>query len=1021
MTAEVPESDSLAHPPEDTIPELPTGVPIPAKGRWVPADSIAPSETVPLKGDPVVRSAYPNVHPAGQPEVVNIPEQLTVITPGKDSVPLPKTMQIRGKTVPALQPRPVPAPSLRFKDASTVNLQYFDIDLGQGSNSISAICQDSRGRLWFGTSAGAICYDGKNMFQYTEKEGLSSNSVSSIFEDSKGRMWFGTYYGGLTCYNGNNFIHYTEKEGLSSNLIYCMREDRKGNLWFGTPRGLYRYNGEQFTYFTQKEGLNDDGVLSMLEDSRGNLWFGTVKGGVCRYDGERFTHFTEKEGLGSNLVYCITEDSGGNIWFGTYNGASRYNGATFTTFTEREGLMGRLVTEILEDKDGNIWLENKDIGAVSKSAVTLFDGKNFTHFTEDEGLSYNSIFSILIDHTGKIWFGTFNGVSCYSPDSFVNFTDKNGLNHEQMVSSVLEDRQGDLWLGTWAGGLIRYDGENFTYFNKDTYILNQSLFDNDGNLWFENGGRGVTRLDGQRFTHFINSENHISLGAPLLADSLNGLWFATGDGMLHRGETGDTVFHEKEGLQSAMYASMIKDRHGDYWLGTEGWGAVKYDGVSFTRYTKKEGLANDLISAMLEDSQGNLWFATDGGVSIYDGQRFTNYSEKEGLGSDRALSLKEDKSGRIWVSRYGGISLFVPDSVAADQQGKPEAARAGGYRIINFGQMDGLKGKQYYAVCLDQKNRIWWGGEEGMTMLDLHHFEVPAKPPVIQLEHIEIRQQFIDFGNLTDTAYQNTISFGKDLSQRIDSVVPFFNYPAKLTLPNSLNHLTFYFSATDWAAPHQVRYSYKIDGVDNDWSQPQPEPVADYRNLPHGTHTLKVRAIGAAQIWSEPFEYRFTILPPLHKRWYAWLFYAFAIGGVLFAIRRYELRRHLANAEARRLQELDIIKNQLYTNITHEFRTPLTVILGMAEQVKNDPANWFNEGLKLIRRNGQQLLNLVNQLLDLARIESGHMPLHLVQANVVSFLRYLSESFHSLAESKDIRLHFLPEVKELEMDYDPES
>ena len=1037
-------TDTLSNTKDEEPAALPTGIPIPAHGRWVSPDSIAPAKSVPLSGNPIVRPAHADIIPAGSPEVRALSAPQTVITPGKNNIPLPKKVLAKGKIVAAAQPRPVPAPPLRFKDAATSNLQYFNIELGQGFNHVNAICQDRRGHMWFGTSAGVIWYDGKNMAEYTEKEGLGSDQVTCIMEDSRGYIWFVFFGGGVTCYDGINFTHFTEKEGLSSNLVYSCLEDSRGNLWFGTYQGgVCRYDGKEFTHYTQKEGLSDDSVLSIFEDSHGNLWFGTLRGGVCRFDGEHFTHFNEEGGLSSNLVYCIKEDNNGKIWFGTYKGAIRYDGTTFTYFTEREGLIGRMVTLIVEDREGYIWFVNKDSGAVSKSAVTRFDGKSFVHFTENEGLSDNRIYSLLIDSAGDIWFGTLNGVSRFCPNSFINFTEKNGLNHEQMVFSILEDRQGDLWLGTWAGGLIRYNGDNFTYFGQReglrTGVVNQSILDNQGHLWFDHGGIGVTRFDGQRFTHFAKSNQHINLLTPLMADGLNGLWFASDGGVIHRAPEGDTVFFEQEGLQNARYHLMLKDRHAHYWFGTAAEGVVKYDGVAFTRYTEKEGLANNHIYAMIEDRHGRLWFATDGGgVSCFDGQRFTNYTEKEGLGGNRVYSLKEDKLGRIWMSWYGGISLLVPDSGEVQPSSGHPATSAGRFRIFNFGQMDGLKGRRYAAVCLDQKNQMWWGGEKGMTMLDLNHFELPCEPPVVQLNHIEIEQQFIDYRRLSDKAYQNTLRFGKKLSQAIDSVIPFHNYPVSMTLPPDLNNLTFHFSAIDWTAPHKIQYSYFMETVDKDWSTPQTDPKADYKNLHAGTFTLHVKALGGAQIWSKPYQYTFVIQSPWYQSLWAYFLYAVAIGGLLFTIRRYELRQVKARSEALRLKELDLVKSHLYTNITHEFRTPLTVILGMASlppppskgggDVASTPPLEGAGGkldlyqrMQLIKRNGQQLLHLVNQLLDLAKIESGNMPMHFAHGDIVAFLKYLSESFHSYADSKDIRLHFLSEMTEQQMDYDAEK
>ncbi len=1015
----------------DSLPEqagLLSGGPIVDSGRRLSPDSFPQAEIVPLKAIPKVISAHPNRILAGPPEVVEIPAELTVITPGENGVPLPETKPVKGKVVPVLQPVPVPVPPFKSKENAFANIQYLDIDLGRGSDQIEAICEDSRGFLWLGSSAGAIRYDGTAMTLYSEKNGLSSNTIREIVEDRKGQLWFATFGGGVTCYDGPHFIHFTENEGMSSNRIYSMLTDRKGNLWFGTyAGGVVRYDGSNLTIFTEKQGLSDQSVYSMMEDSRGNLWFGTVDGGACRYDGRSFTHFTEKEGLCSNLVYSITEDRNGNIWFGTYKGASRYDGRSFTNFTEEQGLIGNFVKYIHEDQGGNIWISNTIASSVVDAGVSCFDGKYFTHFTEKEGLGHNMIWKIHGDKTGNIWVGTNEGITRITPGSFNHFSALNGLNVEQSVGTILEDGEGNLWVGTWVGGMIRFDGEDFTYFDKKTAlkvnVINKVLMDQDGTFWIDAGKRGVSSFDGKIFKHFwVGLESYLNL---LLVDSKQNVWFSVVGGVIRKEAVGLTIFDKKEIFDDQLVDKMLEDRQGNLWFGSDN-GAIKYDGKAFTRFTKKEGLSDNYITAIFEDSQGKIWFGTyKDGLNVYDGGRLTHITEKDGLGNNAIYEITEDSAGNIWVGRYHGLSVLSPvKNWPGALKHKPEAPASmpsGDYFIVNYDSEDGLQGMHYHAINRDRNNRLWLGSENGLTQINTAAFNREIPIPSVVLEHIEIAQEFIDFRKLSDTAYQRSTSFGNKIAGVADSIAPFYNYPEKLTLPYELNFLTFYFSSPNLDAPHKIRYSYFIEGVDKDWSRPQPEPRAEYRNLPSGTFTMKVRAVRDGQIWSEPFSYTFTIQPPWYRSWMAWLGYVILGGSLLFGIRYYELNRQLASAEARRLQELDQVKNRLFTNITHEFRTPLTVINGMAGRLQGQVDYSAREGLNLIKRNGQQLLYLVNQMLDLARLEGGRLPVNLVQGDVVIFLKYLLESFQSLAQAKSISLHFNSTVENFYMDFDAEK
>ncbi|MCF8245251.1 MAG: response regulator [Saprospiraceae bacterium] len=1006
-----------------------TGIPIVDQGVRIDFDSIFETTVVPLKGEPKVVSAHPNRNPAGQPVVIPIPKNLTVITPGENGVPLPKKVRAKGKVVPASQPQPILATPLRTKDEAIANIQVLEIEQRAGSDRIETILEDSRGNLWFGTPSGAYKYDGKWLTSFSEQEGLSNSSIRAIVEDRHGNLWFATWGDGVICYDGTSFIHFTEKEGMSSDMVYSMIMDGKGNLWFGTyGGGAVCYDGNDFTIFTDKEGLCDKSALSMMADTNGDIWFGTVKGGACQYDGKSFTHYTYKEGLGSNLIYSIITDRQGAIWFGTYQGASRFDGDSFKNYTTKEGLLGMLVTCIHEDVEGNIWMANRTGSQNSDSGVSRFDGKNFEHYTVREGMSHNIVNSMIPDNAGVIWMGTNAGVTRFDPKSFRHFTEQNGLKFEQRVSSIVGDKSGNIWLGTWVGGLIRFDGENFSYFTKEegmsVNIINKLFFNNEDELWFDVGSIGFTNFDGKIFEHHLLREKYGRSLLPILQDSRGRKWYSIANGMFCYDSTGCVLFSKKEIFGDKFVSKMLEDSRGQLWFGANDGGVIKYDGSAFTLITEAEGMSNNQLTAILEDSQGYLWFGTrGGGLNRYDGTQFVHFTEAEGLGNNLVNSMLQDGTGNIWVSRQNGVSLIVPKKNWSDST-KGIAPTSlnnahGDYRIFNYDTKDGLKGKAYSSMYLDVENRLWLGGVKGMSMLDISQFKVVNKPPKVKFDHIEIRQQYLDFSRLTDTAYQSTFSFGKEMSQISCSLVPFSNCPVNMTVPNDLDHLTFYFSGIDWAAPHKIQYSYLMDGVDKGWSLPQSAPQAEYRNLPFGTHTIKVKAVGAAQIWSDPIEYTFTIRPPWLRTWWAYLCYILAGGGILFGIRAYELKRKLAKAEEQRTKEMNEVKSKIYTNITHEFRTPLTIINGIAEKLQRKVDFELREDLEVIKRNGRQLLHLVNQMLDLAKLESGSLPLHLVQGEVVSFLKYLLESFHSLAEDKNIQLKFESELESCVMDHDP--
>ncbi|WP_170227993.1 two-component regulator propeller domain-containing protein [Vicingus serpentipes] len=960
-----------------------SGIPIPVTGKVIHPDSVSMPINVPANPPDSIYNAYDNVY--------KVPTNLTVIPVNHnslttilldeiaqkdtlhhlinslgDTIKTGVTIPSNAKKIKTTQAQPTAALPPRFKDDAINNMQYLDVDQGMASSYVKSILEDKRGNLWFGTYGGGVSmYNGKTFTHFTEKEGLSNNSVLSIVEDKSGNLWFGTYGGGVSMYNGKTFTHFTEKEGLSNNSVLSIVEDKSGKLWFGTDGGgVSMYNGKTFTHFTEKEGLSNNSVLSIVEDKSGNFWFGTDGGGVSMYNGKTFTHFTEKEGLSNNSVLSIVEDKSGNLWFGTDGGGvSMYNGETFTHFTEKEGLSNNSVLSIVEDKSGKLWF------GTSGGGVSMYNGETFTHFTEKEGLSNNSVLSIVEDKSGNLWLGTSGGgVSIYNGKTFTHFTEKEGLSNNSVLS-IVEDKSGNLWFGTSGGGVSMYNGETFTHFTEKEGLSNNSVLsileDKSGNLWFGTSGGGVSMYNGKTFTHFTEKEGLSNNTVfSILEDKSGNLWFGTyGGGVsMYNGKT-FTHFTEKEGLSNNSVLSIVEDKSGNLWFGTYGGGASMYNGKTFTHFTEKEGLSNNSVLSILEDKSGNLWFGTSGGgASMYNGKTFTHFTEKEGLSNNSVLSILEDKSGHIWMSTESGLTNFIYVISAVSKTKKVS------YTLNLFKKNDGLKGMDFFAnsVCLDSKNRIWWGSGKSLTMLDLNKFGSSTKPPAVYLRQIDINEQFIDYRNITD-------SLGNEIV--FNGVQRFENYPLNLELPYDKNHLTFHFAAIDWSASHKIQYSFIMEGLNTTWSQPSLEAKADYRNLPYGTYSFKVLAIGESGEWSEPFEYTFTIHPPW---WYAsWALTMYALGALLLV---FVFVRWRTDKLKKRQKELEIEVD----NATYEIRE-------QKEEVERQKA-YVDKAYGELEKKNTEILDSINYA---KRIQSAILP----PTKLVK--QYLDQSF-ILYKPKDI-------------------
>jgi len=1018
-----------------------------AKGYVVPQDSMAEPKytlvdekklTKIQAGKPTSVATNLNVHPVGEPKVV-MAGISRICTPGQDSFLLPKTVSAIDSPFVGGIPETIIAKDRAIKDQNPHNFSAFNKLQGLKHGNVFCLLEDASGNLWFGTAGGGVTkYDGKSFTHFTDKEGLSNNDVHCILEDKYGNLWFGTLGGGATKYDGKSFTHFTEKEGLSNNDVWSILEDKSGNLWFGTNGGgVSKYDGKGFTHFTQKEGLSGNTVISIFEDKSGNLWFGTVGGGVSKYDGKGFTHFTEKEGLSYNIVWSILEDKSGNLWFCTDGkGVSKYDGKSFTHYTEKEGLSHNIVVSILEDKSGNIWFGTFG-GGISK-----FDGKSFTHYTEKEGLSNNIVYSILEDSYGSLWFGTEGGgVSKYDGKGFTHFTEKEGMSNN-FIRDILEDKTGNLWIAM-NEGVAKYDGKSFTHFTQKEGMNHKPVWsmleDRSGNYWFGTWGGGVTKYDGKSFTHFTDIKGLSNIVYSILEDKSGNIWFATGGGGVTKYDgKGFTPFMQEEGLSYNDVYSILEDKSGNLWFGTWGGGVTKYNGKSFTHYTEKEGLSNNYVSSMLEDKSGNLWFGTKGGgvsklatsrVEGKDKYFFTHFTEREGLSNNNVLSMLEDKSGNLWFGTRFGLSKLISAKSAAIGH---VHGNEGSYNIKeddvffkNYAYEDGFLGIGCIlnAICEDKNGTIWIGTNDRLTAVYPENMPSDTVAPNIQLSTIELFNENITWASLEnkmDTIL--TLGNGVNVSYfNFDGLSKWNNLPQNLSLAYNNNYITFNFIGITMNQPKNVKYQYILEGIDENWSALTSKSSAPYGNLPHGTYMFKVKAMSSEGYWSAPIEYKFTIRPPWWKTWWAYVGYVLLFLLALRIFSKYR-ERHLRTEKERlemtvteRTQELvkekekaqasEKAKHQFLANMSHEIRTPMNAIKGMTDiLMRRSPKEDQREYLNGIKQSSDSLLVIINDILDISKIEAGKVELEKETFSINELAHNVHTIMQFKAEEKGLAL-----------------
>lgn len=405
---------------------IPTGVPIRVQGKRIDPDSIAPPKVTILRNLPEATTTPSGIHPMVDTLRLPTAENLKVMIPGQDSVPMLKTVPAKGTLLPMRQPKPVAALPLRRKDSAHEDFQYLDVEQGLPSPIISVIMKGSRGALWMAGPEGYLShYDGSIFMNYKvpEKEGL----CNSILEDHQGDLWFGYVDGGLYRYNGSELLHYTSEGGLVSDGVLDLLQDRRGYIWISTREGISVYDPkhDHFTQITADDALMDNRVFTMTEDSRGRIWLGTLNR-LTVYQPERpqadslslegsFTHFGGEKGFPGWGIHAILEDSLGKLWMASRTGLYRYDPNvnegrdSFTRFsfstifgTKPYPIAHEPLSSLAEDERRNLWIGTYEYGLIRFNPYDLAGSGSFTQYTTQDGLSSNSITAIIKDGRGGI-------------------------------------------------------------------------------------------------------------------------------------------------------------------------------------------------------------------------------------------------------------------------------------------------------------------------------------------------------------------------------------------------------------------------------------------------------------------------------------------------------------------------------------------------------------------------------------------------------------------------------------------
>ncbi len=941
---------------------------------------------------------------------------------------------------------------------------------GLSNNQISSIHKDRYGFVWFGTVSGLNRYDGHSFKIYKNIPGdnttIPFNNVQRIFEDHRGHLWIFSQDNQLAIFDPSKDVFYTDydllgrKDPVPSEFISSLVVDHDSNLWIATNQyGVFKVDSEsgRTEQFYELKGsekdISSDFVTDIIVDSDSTVMLVNAMGGVERLDcgSGQVVYSYQPEVLSDVAVadyYSIFVDRDNDIWIYSeqsdrglfYYDISGHREVHFSVDDTRYNLASNIVTGILQDDKGHIWV------GTDHGGIQIIDKTDFSviYVRKTEGasnsLTQNSITSLISDDSGTIWVGTYKeGVNYYHPDLFqFKLYSHNPFSDQGLPANDINcfagDDEGNLFIGTNGNGLILYDRQqnDFSVFranssNPDSLshdVIVSLLYDSKDRLWVGTYYGGLNCFRNGRFKRYYHdtkdpgtiSDNRIW---KIFEDSEGRIWVGTlGGGLDLLDEANNRFLHYRDGDLNSVNSNFIldieEDDSGNLWVGTS-FGVNKLDKTTgrFSHIAanpgKENALSHHIVLAILEDQHGVIWFGTRNGLNMYDPHngRFRLFLERDGLPDNNILNLLEDEAGNIWMSTLKGLSRLEIDRSSEKK-----------YSFSNFDLLDGLQGREFneHSAYMTSEGELIFGGPDGFNLFNPSEIQKSTHIPEVLITGLRL--------------FNKEVEVNENISRKTILEKPLF-LADTLILRHNQNVFSLEFSGMGFFHPEKIKYQYILEGFNQDWvSADASNPLATYTNLNYGTYRFRVRAkVGEGGPLSEETSLVVIITPPFYATKYAYAAYFILFAALVvffgYVIRRrerikYDRQRELMEYE--RIHEMDAMKIRFFTNVSHEFRTPLTLILTPLEKLireLKDPS--VKDQLNVVVRNARRLLALVNQLLDFRKIEERGIVLYRSKADIVAFVKEVALSFSDLFESKSINFVIDSNVDSLQVSFDSDK
>jgi signal transduction histidine kinase/ligand-binding sensor domain-containing protein/DNA-binding response OmpR family regulator len=979
-----------------------------------------------------------------------------------------------------------------YAQVQPVSYPFIRIGSQQGLsyNEVHAIYKDDRGFMWVGTMSGLNRYDGHEfrVFRHDQADSgsIGENTIKSIQEGPEHRLWIQFIDNSFNIYDPRtetferDFNRALDALAIPRGSISNIIKDKTGCFWFVEPtRGLYRFDPirRRSTLIVLDPGeppIATDNIADITTDIHGRCWIIRRDGLLEALDSGSLRirvvdRTITRASSGQLLDYNLYADAQGDLWVyctGDARGIWYYKASDHSLLhldknTGSCRLNNDIVRDVVQDDAGMIWI-GTDHGGVNLLNKTTLSMRYLEHNDfDDNSVSQNAITCLYKDNTGIVWVGTYKqGLSVYHPRAirfplYRHHPFTPGSLSFDDVNRFVEDAKGNLWIGTNGGGLIYFDRSSgtFTPYVHDprnpnspcSDVIISLCIDHQGMLWTGSYFGGLDRFDGHTFTHYRHRPNDsTSLGDDrvweIFEDKWNQLWVGTlaaGLDLMDRehGRFRHFVYTDQPATVKSNYISeLTQDTAGNLWIGTGiGIDVLEHRTGRFLHFDQSSGINSRNVIALVTDSLGRVWIGTSEGLNLFDptrGKTIRVWNKADGLPDNYIVTIVEDARHNLWLGTPNGLCNAVLHYTGSDPIPQLEP--------INYDESSGLQSRQFNenAALRTREGALVFGGPNGFNVFNPETIQTQKQAPALVLTDLQV--------------FNRSVAPGDQLHGRtlLAAALPATD---RITLRYNENVIALSFADLDFSGNQKTTYAYRLDGFSQDWLVlPAHQWSATYTNLDPGTYVFRIRAQPSAGVGpSREASLVIHVLPPFWKTPLAFVLYALFVIGLLLLARkilvertRMRFRIEQERKEAQNMHELDMMKIRFFTNVSHEFRTPLSLILAPLEKLMAAAATGGTPGpggpqtvsglqtlsgpqtvsgvqtaggaqtFQLMYRNARRLLNLVNQLLDFRRMEVQEFTLQRSSGDLVRYVQELTQSFSDISEKRHIALHFQAQVAE---------